>query len=89
MKFILRVCFLRYRTSFLYPLNYIPLNQAFLSLSRFIARIPGIATLADFSHKLQKNAPQEISMIMALKRPDECTMIMKLPEVSYTFFRQL
>lgn len=65
------------------------LNQVFLSLSRFLAMLPGIAYLADFTHKVQKNPPREISMIMSLKGPSECVMVMKLPEVSYTFFRQL
>ncbi|XP_013908513.1 PREDICTED: vitellogenin-A2-like [Thamnophis sirtalis] len=55
-------------------------KQLLSYINKCIALIPGIAARADFTHKLQKNAPQEISMIMALKRPDECTMIMKLPE---------
>ncbi|KAL7984957.1 hypothetical protein Chor_003527 [Crotalus horridus] len=49
-------------------------------IDQILAVLPGIAYLGGFTHKVQKNSPKEISMVMALKRSSECIMVMKLPE---------
>ncbi|ETE65692.1 hypothetical protein L345_08534, partial [Ophiophagus hannah] len=49
-------------------------------IDEILALLSGIAYVAGFSHKIQKNPSKEISMIMALKHPSECVMVVKLPE---------